>query len=97
MSPTWIPCPPSRLVGMLMLRRTSRGGCEPGVSSGCWLAGGPPLDAKLAAQTHDLMKKLDAATSRLQRVGIVVGIVGVGVMVLQLLVGWLGAHASGTI
>jgi len=43
------------------------------------------------------MKKLDAATSRLQRVGIVVGIVGVGVMVLQLLVGWLGAHASGTI
>jgi hypothetical protein len=55
------------------------------------------VDAKLAAQTHDLMKKLDAATSGLQRVGIIVGVVGVLVMLLQLLLAWLVAHATGAV
>jgi hypothetical protein len=44
------------------------------------------VDAKLANQTQELMRKLDRATSRLQCVGVMVGVVGVGVMVLQLLV-----------
>ena len=50
------------------------------------------IDAKLAAQTHDLMKKLDAATSRLQGVGIAVGVVGVLVMLAQVYLAWLVAQ-----
>jgi hypothetical protein len=55
------------------------------------------VDAKLAAQTHDLMKKLDAATARLQGVGIAVGVFGVLVMLVQLLLAWLVARASGAV
>jgi hypothetical protein len=39
------------------------------------------VDAKLAAQTQELMVKLDAATRKLQFVGVMVGVVGVAVMV----------------
>jgi hypothetical protein len=54
------------------------------------------VDAKLAAQTHDLMKKLDAATLKLQSVAIVVRVVGVLVMLAQLVMACLVARASGT-
>jgi hypothetical protein len=43
-------------------------------------------DLKLAEQTEALMVKLDAATTHLQRVGLVVGILSVSVMLGQVLV-----------